>query len=92
MQREVVVGSEEQHTVGVAYSRWSNALTVSVDGRSVQRDVERFWISKVRRVSVRVGQTEIHEVTVEKIRPTLWAKFKDPIFRISVDGSEIYLG
>jgi hypothetical protein len=83
---EFDVGTTERHVVRVGFNRWSNSITVSVDGRRIHRDVPGFWIPKVRHWDVRVGESEKHGVEIEVVRST-WLKFKTPTYNVSVDGS-----
>lgn len=86
---EFEVGESEKHLVDFTWGQWWGDARISVDGREVLRERHPFGLKTVKRYEVTVGESETHEVVIEKTRPLLVAGFRKQAFRAFVDDVQV---
>ena len=74
MKLRVVVGSEGQHVVEVAYSRSLRLLRILIDGQSVYRDCRLLPWAARGGVEIKTAGPEVHTLVVEPPR----GRFRSP--------------
>jgi hypothetical protein len=62
------VGEDERHEVGFRFNRTWGPLMISVDDQPVVKKFEMFRWSTTERFELTVGETERHDVVIEKKR------------------------
>lgn len=62
------VGDDERHEVGFRFNRSLGPLTISVDDQPVIKKFKIFSGSTTERYELTVGETERHNVVIEKTR------------------------
>jgi hypothetical protein len=81
------IGVTEKHHVRFRWGQWWGLARITVDGLEVLRERHNFGPS-IRRYEVSVGESEVHSVVIEKVRPfnDIFAGFSKMTFRLIVDG------
>ncbi len=62
------VGEEERHKVNFRFNRTLGPLTISVDDQPVVKKLKLFSVTTKERYELTVGETERHDVVIEKTR------------------------
>ena len=82
-----IVGDEELHEVEFVHSEAITDTRIFIDEEPFIRS-DRFWHEpRVERFQFQVGDVEVHEVRIERIRSRLGALWSGTTFNISVDGT-----
>jgi hypothetical protein len=74
---EFTVGDREKHRISYLWDQMWGWSIVSVDGRLTIRQLVMFGVRRSRQLRFRVGDTEQHDIRIEKRRP-LVAAFARP--------------
>jgi hypothetical protein len=90
MEFSVEIGENEKHRIEVKRNWWTGRMSISVDSQPV---ITKSPYNPTTHVSLKlshkyefsVGDTEKHEVRIERIRPLLFAGFSSHTYRIFVD-------
>jgi len=80
------VGDREKHRVEFSFNQFFGNLSIRVDGQTVHGEFRFLSLSLVKRYELRVGQTEQHDVAIEKERKLVLAGFRKHRYRAFVDG------
>jgi hypothetical protein len=83
------VGEAERHEVGFRFNRSLGPLTISVDDEPVVRKFKIFSASTTERYELSVGETERHDVVIEKRRRGFFAGFSPQECVAYVDEREV---
>jgi hypothetical protein len=83
------VGDAERHRVEVRWGQAGGLAEICVDGRPALRDRVQFTFRRTQRYRVDVGETEVHSVTVEKRRRSVFGGLQKQTFRALVDGQVV---
>ncbi len=62
------VGEEERHEVNFRFNRTYGPVTISVDDQKVVHKLKMFSLAKTERYELAVGESERHDVVIEKTR------------------------
>ncbi len=83
------VGEQERHEVGFRFNRSLGPLTISVDDVPVIKKFKVFSASTTERYELSVGETERHEVVIEKTRQGFLGGFQPQHCVAYVDDKEV---
>ncbi len=83
------VGEEERHAVGFRFNRTLGPLTISVDDRPVVKKFKMFCTSTTERYELTVGESEQHDVVIEKTRQGFLGGFHPQQCVAYVDDTEV---
>ncbi len=86
MKFDFEVGSDEKHTVCFCFNKFWGNLKIVVDGKKIISDFRFISIELVVSYDFRVGEKEIHQVSIKKVRPLLLAGFRSNNYRVYIDG------
>lgn len=79
------VGVNELHTVGFRFNQSVGNLRISVDDVPIMRRFAMFSISTRKKYSFEVGNTEKHQVTIERVRQRIFGGLLPQKYIVSVD-------
>jgi hypothetical protein len=88
-QFEFNVGDAERHRVVFRFNQSIGNLRISVDGVPVIRRFEMLSLKMTKRYEFQVGQSEQHNVLIEKTRKRLLGGVLPQECVVSVDGKEV---
>lgn len=83
------VGDAERHEVGFHFNRTWGPLRISVDDQPVIKKFRIFWPSRTERFELTVGQSEHHDVVIEKRRSRFMGGFSPQQCVAYVDDREV---
>jgi len=83
---DLEVGEAERHRVYFHWNQFWGISEIDVDGRKVIRKARPFGFAITSRYRFTVGESERHEVLIEKKRPLLYAGFRPQVVRIFIEG------
>jgi len=83
------VGEHERHDVAFRFNRSLGPLTISVDRQRVVRKFRIFSGSSTERYQLSVGETERHDVVIEKRRQGFLGGFSSQECVAYVDDTEV---
>ncbi len=94
MDFTVAIGADETHDVHLRFNQWFGQVRIDVDGKGVAGDWRPFTVHRTRRYEIPVGNSERHDVVIEKTRKGLFGGFRDQSCRVLVDGELVgtYVG
>jgi hypothetical protein len=87
MKFTVEIGENEKQVIFFSFNKFWGNLKISVNGKTILKDVRMFSVNLVKQYEFKVGQTEIHNIRIEKIRPLIFAGFRTNEYKIYVDGN-----
>jgi len=87
MKFTVEIGENEKQVIFFSFNKFWGNLRISVNGKTILKDVRMFSVNLVKQYEFKVGQTEIHNIRIVKIRPMLFAGFRTNEYKIYVDGN-----
>ena len=87
MKFTVEIGENEKQVIFFRFNKFWGNLKISVNGKTILKDVRMFSVNLVKQYEFKVGQTEIHNIRIEKIRPLIFAVFRTNDYKIYVDGN-----
>ena len=80
------VGNQEKHLVTFDFNRFWGNLKITVDNEAVIKDIQFISLSLVKQYRFNVGDTESHNILIEKERKLFFAGFRKQKYRVFVDG------
>jgi len=83
---EVNVGDDEQHVVDFHWDQTWGKVRVCVDGVEVLKDRVLGGIKTTRRWELSVGESEVHDVLIEKRAPRFFGGLQRQEVKVFVDG------
>lgn len=86
------VGRSEEHAVVFTFDKFWGTLSVTVDGRSVVRDLRTLSVSLTKTYAFDVGLDEVHHVRIDKHRAAALAGFRPQPVRAYVDDALVAEG
>lgn len=86
MKFTVEIGENEKQVILFSFNKFWGNLKISVNGKAIIRDIRLFSINLVKPYEFKVGEKEIHNIRIEKIRPLVLAGFRSNDYKIYVDG------
>ena len=86
------VGTTEFHDVLFQFDKVWGGLNIYVDGESIIKTVRFASLSLVKTWEFEVGETEKHQVKIEKHRALMFAGFRPQPVHAFVDGKHVASG
>jgi len=80
------VGTQEVHEVHYHFNQWFGRVTITVDGEDWASRWRMFTVKVTQRFEFEVGDTEKHDVVIEKTRKAFLGGVQDQRCEVSVDG------
>ena len=80
------VGVNEKHQVDFSFDQFMGNLEIRVDGQSAVKDFRMFSVSLSKRYEFTVGDSERHDIIIEKKRKLFLAGLRPQQYRIFIDG------
>jgi hypothetical protein len=81
------VGATERHRVYFYFDQFWGNVKIEVDGKRVIRDFRFISFRTRKRYRFSVGETERHDVVIEKSRKLVIAGARQQVCRVFVDGN-----
>ncbi|WP_243346642.1 hypothetical protein [Parabacteroides sp. FAFU027] len=89
MKFTVEIGEIEKQVIFFSFNKFWGNLKISVNGKTIIRDLRTASADLVKSYEFKVGVKEIHNIRIEKIRPLLFAGLRTNDYKVYVDG-ELY--
>jgi len=89
MKFTVEIGKIEKQVIFFSFNKFWGNLKISVNGKTIIRDLRTVSADLVKSYEFKVGVKEIHNIRIEKIRPLLLAGLRTNDYKVYVDG-ELY--
>jgi len=86
MKFTVKIGENEKQEIFFSFNKFWGNLKISVNGKTIIRDIRIFSVDLVKPYEFKVGEKEIHNIRIEKIRPLLLAGLRTNDYKVYVDG------
>jgi hypothetical protein len=86
---QVEIGTQERHVLDVSWDQVWGLMSVTVDGNEVVHRRHLFGLRRVRRYEFSVGQSELHDVVVEKRKTLLVGGVRHQAVEVFVDGEKV---
>ena len=80
------VGQLETHRVVFRFNKFWGGLSIRVDDHPVVRDLRMFSVKTIKTYRFSIGEDEVHQVQIDKIRPVALAGFRQQQVKAYVDG------
>lgn len=85
----VEIGTNEKQIIFFSFNKFWGNIKISVNNKTIIRDIIMFSTSLVKPYEFKVGEKEIHNIIIEKIRPLAFAGMRSNDYRVDGDG-ELY--
>ena len=86
MKFTVEIGEKEKQVIYFSFNKFWGNIKISVNGKTIIRDLRMFSFDLVKPYEFKVGDKEIHNVRIEKIRPLVLAAMRSNDYKVYVDG------
>ena len=86
MKFTVEIGENEKQVIFFSFNKFWGNIKISVNGKTIIRDIRTFSVDLVKSYEFKVGEKEIHNIRIEKIRPLLLAGLRSNEYKVYVDG------
>jgi len=83
------VGNSEIHVVKFEYRPAIIEGKVFIDGAPIVKSDSFWWEKRKENFKFQVGESEIHEVLIQRVRPLLAGILQSVVFNIYVDGQHL---
>ncbi|CAN5254601.1 hypothetical protein BH10ACI1_BH10ACI1_33820 [soil metagenome] len=80
------VGNQEKHLITFNFNQFWGNLKITVDNEDIIKNIHLLSLSLIRQYRFNVGETERHNVLIEKERKLFFAGFRKQKYRVFVDG------
>jgi len=87
MKFTVEIGNTEKQMIYFGFNKFWGNIKISVNGKTVKRDLVMFSFDTVRSYEFEVGRKEIHQIRIEKVRPVYLAGLRSNDYKVYVDGT-----